>query len=229
MKILGFDTCTETIDVALLEDNVLLAEKRGDAPRKQLTMLIPMIAEIYESTDNLVENTDLITLTTGPGSFTGTRLGLATAQTLAQVNDIPLVPLNTLNAVAMGCGEDGIIIPSMDARKSEVFFAVFEKNGDNLKLIEPHQRVHVDDYFEHIRTTKHENPVIVGSIFKRYQEEFNNKVNMKFRTVPELLWTPRGETVARMGQKLMEQGKTVNYMQLQAQYGREFEPGGVGG
>jgi tRNA A37 threonylcarbamoyladenosine modification protein TsaB len=49
MKILGFDTCTETIDVALVEDGVLLAEKRGDAPRKQLTLLIPMIAEIYES------------------------------------------------------------------------------------------------------------------------------------------------------------------------------------
>jgi tRNA threonylcarbamoyladenosine biosynthesis protein TsaB len=223
MKILGFDTCTETVDVALVENKVLLAEKRSEAPRKQLTLLIPMIAEIFESTGNLIQDTDLIALTTGPGSFTGTRLGLATAQTLAQVNDIPLAPVNTLDAVAMGCNQDGIIIPSMDARKSEVFYAVFEKTGEKLVVLEPYQRIHVDEYFEKINGMKYENPVITGSIFIRYKDWFGEKVSRKYRTTPELLWTPRGETVAEMGRKLMKSGKILNYMQLQAHYGREFE------
>jgi tRNA threonylcarbamoyladenosine biosynthesis protein TsaB len=223
MKILGFDTCTETIDVALVENDVLLAEKRQEAPRKQLTMLVPMIAEIFDATNNVIGNTDLIALTTGPGSFTGTRLGLATAQTLAQVNDIPLAPVNTLDAVAAGFNEDGIVIPSMDARKSEVFFAVFEKNGEDLKLLEPHRRVHLDEYFRFINGMEYENPAVIGSVFKRYSDIFSQKVDKKIRTAPELYWTPRGETIAGMGRKMMEQGRAVNYMQLQAHYGREFE------
>ncbi|MFP4498004.1 MAG: tRNA (adenosine(37)-N6)-threonylcarbamoyltransferase complex dimerization subunit type 1 TsaB [Vulcanimicrobiota bacterium] len=223
MKILALDTCTETIDVAIVENETLLVEKRGKAPRQQLTRLMPFIQASLEETAISIKDIDLIALTTGPGSFTGIRLGLATAKTLSQLNDIPLVSVNTIDAVAVGAEETGIVIPSLDARKYEIFYGVYKLAEHEAKNLSGYKKVRIDDYIDFINNLEYENFILTGSILWRYKDRLEKEVSRPFKTTEEYLWTPRGEIIARIGRKLALEGKAADYLHLEADYMRTWE------
>lgn len=223
MTILGIDTCTETINVAVVKDGVLLSSCRSSAPRRQLTLLVPFIRETLEKSSLSIRDIELIALSTGPGSFTGIRLGISTAKTLAQVIGIPLAAVNTLKALAASCPEDGILVPSMDARKHEVFFAVIKKKGNILKKLGNYQRTSIDNYLSFINTMEYDNPVITGSIFWRYADRMQNEVGREYRIADESCWTPKAEAIAMIGEKLANEGKTTDYIHIQAKYLRMWE------
>lgn len=90
MKILAFDTCTDIGSVAILENERVLAERSINAPMSLLTWLVPAIEETLKEARLTFTDLDAIAVGTGPGSFTGIRLGLSTAKTLAQVGNLPL-------------------------------------------------------------------------------------------------------------------------------------------
>lgn len=234
MWILGIDTCTETVDVGLLGDETS-THRRSSAPRQQLTILVPTVKELLDEQNIKIGDINLIALTAGPGSFTGIRLGITTARTFSQVNDIPVVPLNTLDTLARGTDEDGIIIPCMDARKNEIFYSIYEKQGDRIRQIEEYKRVKIDDYFNFINNLDltalpMENPdlaktppVITGSVFFRFGDRLRNEIHREIIMTPEEKWTPSGIVIAKMGRELGEQGKTVDFMHLQPNYLRKFD------
>jgi tRNA threonylcarbamoyladenosine biosynthesis protein TsaB len=238
VKILGIDTCTETIDVALVENGKTLSSRRGAAPRQQLTRLTPFIDEILEECSTKLSEINLIAITKGPGSFTGIRLGIATAKTLAQVNNIPLAGVNTLDALAAGCPipMDGIIIPSMDARKNEVFFAVYKKYGLRINLLADYRKASIEEYFSFLNSpspfkemagegsNQKESPVILGSVLWRYGDKIRETAGKNFEFPSEEFYTPRGEIVAALGQDIAQAGKTTDYLRLEADYMRTFTP-----
>lgn len=223
MLILGFDTCTETIDVALLEDGRTISSRRESAPRRHLTLLVPYISELMKEKNFQLSDLDLISLTTGPGSFTGIRLGLATARTLSQINDIALASVNTIEALAATCPVDGIVVPSLDARKREIIFSVYEKKKNEFKRLTAFKRVRYPDYFKYLDEMKYDNFTITGSVLKRYSSAIKETVCKNYSTPPEQFWTPCGEAVARIGQEIFEKGKTVRYTELKADYMRKWE------
>jgi len=234
MWIIGIDTCTETISVGLLGDHGEF-EMRESAPRKQLTRLVPMIKEILDRRKLNITDISAIAITTGPGSFTGIRLGIVTVRTLSQVMGIPLIPVNTLDALAEGVNYDGIVIPSMDARKYEVFFALYEKKDDEFYRIGEYRKKHINEYIKFIneidlntfplqnREIAEKPPLITGSIFFRYNKRLDEELKIRFIKSPEELWTPRGIVIARMGKEMLEAGKTVDYLRLMPEYMRESD------
>lgn len=234
MWILGIDTCTETVDVGLIGDKTS-THHRSSAPRQQLTVLVPAIKELLDEQGIKIGDVNLIAVTAGPGSFTGIRLGITTVKTLSQVNNIPIVSLNTLDTLAGGVDEDGVIIPSMDARKNEIFYSIYEKQGEKIRQIEDYQRVKIDDYFKFINNLDLtalplENPdyakippVITGSIYFRFGDRLKKEINRDIISTPEEKWTPSGIVIARMGRELFEQGKSVDYMHLHPHYLRKFD------
>lgn len=234
MWILGIDTCTETVDVGLL-GNEVSACRRYPAPRQQLTLLVPAVKELLKEYGLKTGDINLIGVTVGPGSFTGMRLGIVTVRTLSQVNNIPVVPLNTLDVLAGGADEDGVIIPSMDARKNEIFYSIYEKQGKNIRRIDEYQRVNVDEYLNflnglELKSLAPENPdfalippVITGSVFFRHGDRLKNEIQRDIITTPEEKWTPSGLIIAEMAQELYNQGKSVDYLHLNPLYLRKFE------
>ncbi len=234
MWILGIDTCTETVDVGLL-GNETCTHRRSSAPRQQLTVLVPTIKALLDEQNIKVRDVNLIAVTAGPGSFTGIRLGITTVRTLSQVNNIPVVPLNTLDTLARGTSEDGIIIPCMDARKNEIFYSIYEKQGNKLRQVEEYKRVKIEDYFNFINNLDLaklplENPdlakippVITGSIFFRFGEMLRKEISREIITTQEEEWTPSGIVIAEMGKELAEQGKNLDYMHLHPNYLRKFD------
>lgn len=128
MNILAIEAAAKVAGAALLRDGRIAAEQSVNGPLTHSETLMPMIDAVLRAADVTPDALDLITLTAGPGSFTGLRIAAATAKGLALGHKIPVLPLSTLEALAWNAGEwDGLTVPIMDARRSQVYGAVYDK------------------------------------------------------------------------------------------------------
>lgn len=135
MLILGIDSSGHTASVALYADGVVLSEYSNNIGLTHSQTLLPMVAEIFSRTRHTVDELDAIAVSAGPGSFTGLRIGAATAKGLALGYDIPLLEVSTLEGLAMNVrdiagayadtGDRLYVHPIMDARRSQVYTATF--------------------------------------------------------------------------------------------------------
>lgn len=126
MKILAIDSSGLTASVALVEDSLTIAEYTVDYKKTHSQTLLPMIDEMMKMTETDLETIDAIAVAGGPGSFTGLRIGSATAKGLGLALDKPLIHVPTVDALAYqvyGCGD--IICPIMDARRSQVYTGMY--------------------------------------------------------------------------------------------------------
>lgn len=126
MKILAIDSSGLTASVAVVEDDILISEYTVNYKKTHSQTLLPMLDEIRDMTELNLESVDAIAISNGPGSFTGLRIGSATAKGLGLALDKPIVEVSTLEALAYNhYGSDSYICPIMDARRSEVYTGVF--------------------------------------------------------------------------------------------------------
>lgn len=125
--ILGLDTTLDTFSLALVsaEDERTLAQWTGGQPRQHLTQLFQALQALLDVHHLKMENLTGIAVTTGPGSFTGVRLGVLVARTLGQVGDLPLYPVDATLALAANAPKVEKLAVSLDARKGEVFVRHF--------------------------------------------------------------------------------------------------------
>jgi tRNA threonylcarbamoyladenosine biosynthesis protein TsaB len=138
MKILAIDTTGQTASAAIVEGDKLIAEFTLNYKLTHSQTIMPMIAEICEKSETKLGLVDYIACTSGPGSFTGLRIGAATAKGLALALKKEIVPVPTLDALAYNVFEtDKIICPIMDARRSQVYTAFYRwENGKLCRLTE---------------------------------------------------------------------------------------------
>jgi len=130
MKVLALDTCTRAGSVALLRDGALVGSYVLDVTSTHSERLLPAVDRLLADAGWRIEDVDLIACAKGPGSFTGLRIGLSTAKGLAFAVDKPLVGVNSLEAMALGFGFGATpICPMIDARKQQVFAALFAPDG----------------------------------------------------------------------------------------------------
>lgn len=156
--ILGIDTAGATASVALVHDGRLLAERvcpnlRPRASRSTISspkgnhaeVLIPLIQELFEETGKSLEDLAGIGVSIGPGSFTGLRIGLATAKGIAYERGLPVAGVSTLHANAARVENfDGTICPLLDARKQEVYAALFRSSRCRLERMTEDELTTVD-------------------------------------------------------------------------------------
>ena len=127
MKILGIESASLTASAAIWEDDMLTAEYTVNHKKTHSQTLLPMIDEIVRMTETDLETLDAIAVSGGPGSFTGLRIGSATAKGLGQALDKPLIHVPTLDAMAYEhFGTDRLICPMLDARREQVYCGLYE-------------------------------------------------------------------------------------------------------
>ncbi|MCI8529663.1 MAG: tRNA (adenosine(37)-N6)-threonylcarbamoyltransferase complex dimerization subunit type 1 TsaB [Lachnospiraceae bacterium] len=127
MKILGLDSSGLVASVAVIEDDVLLAESTLDYKKTHSQTLLPMMDELRQRLDLDLNSLDAIAIASGPGSFTGLRIGAATAKGLGLALGKPLVEVPTLEGLAWNLwGSDRVVCPLMDARRNQVYTAAYE-------------------------------------------------------------------------------------------------------
>lgn len=137
MKILAIEASSLVCSTAILTDDIITAEYTINNKVTHSQTLLPMIDEICKMTDTDVSEFDAIAVSGGPGSFTGLRIGSATAKGLAYALNVPVVNVPTLEAMAYNFyGTDKVICPIMDARRNQVYTGIysFENNGLSIYL-----------------------------------------------------------------------------------------------
>lgn len=143
MKVLALDSSGLVASVALVEDGAmggtLLAEYSVNYKKTHSQTLLPMLDEIVKMTELSLETVDAIAVAAGPGSFTGLRIGSATAKGLGLVLNKPLVAVPTLDALAFNLwGQEGLVCPLMDARREQVYTGIYEfQDGRFTCLVSP--------------------------------------------------------------------------------------------
>ena len=127
MKILGIESASLTASAAIWEDDILTAEYTVNYKKTHSQTLLPMIDEIVTMTETDLETVDAIAVSGGPGSFTGLRIGSATAKGLGLALKKPLIHVPTLDAMAyQHYGTDRVICPMLDARRGQVYVGIYQ-------------------------------------------------------------------------------------------------------
>jgi len=130
MLVLGLDTTTRTGSCALARDGVVLLERASDATRPQASRLPGELMALLDQEAVALRDIDVFAVATGPGSFTGMRVGIATMQGLAFAAGKPLSGVSALDALAVHGGERGIVATWVDAWRGEVYAALYERGRE---------------------------------------------------------------------------------------------------
>ena len=151
MKILAIDSTAIVASVALCEDKKLIALYTVNNGNTHSETLLPMVESILKEAKLTPTDIDLFAVSNGPGSFTGVRIGCATIKGLAFSRNVPCVGVSTLEALAYNLkGADGIICPVMNARRNQVYNALFRFEGDKLVRLCPDRAIAVSELAEEL-------------------------------------------------------------------------------
>ena len=171
MKILGIDTSTMAANVAVLEDDKLICEYTINTKKTHSQKLMPMIENMLKLSDLDIKEIDAIAICVGPGSFTGLRIGMATAKAMAHVNNIPLIGVNSLEILGANmdlCNRN--ICSILDAQRNQVYM--------NKYILKDYKAI--DELLEEI-SSSNEDWVLVGEAVYKYKEKIEEISNI---TIP---------------------------------------------
>lgn len=213
MKIIGIDSSGITASVAIIEDNTLLAEYSVTYKKTHSQTLVPMLDEISKMTELDLSTVDAIAISKGPGSFTGLRIGSATAKGLGLALNIPIVEIPTTDALAFNFyGTDKLVCPLMDARREQVYTGIYEfiheGTEEVLNTILPATAESIEDVIARINELNR--PVIfLGDGLKVFEEKLATLVRVPYTLAPANRAMQSAGSVATLGLKLYKEGKAV--------------------
>ncbi len=221
LKILAIDSSGTAVSAAIADDDKIIAEYSLNFKMTHSQTLMPSIDEIVGATAFDIKELDYIACTSGPGSFTGLRIGAAAAKGLAHGLGTEIIGVPTLEALAYNMFEtDKVICPIMDARRSQVYNAFYEFENGCLKEIYSQEARSVDDVIE--KASKFERKVIfLGDAVPVYKEKIlslNNAV-----LAPQHCNIQRAATVAALAFVYAKEGKAVKYSEFAPFYLRKSQ------
>ncbi|HET6489416.1 MAG TPA: tRNA (adenosine(37)-N6)-threonylcarbamoyltransferase complex dimerization subunit type 1 TsaB [Syntrophales bacterium] len=221
MITLAIDTATKTAGVALLRDETILVEYFFNLSLNHSETVLPAVHEGLAMAGIGVDGIDLFALTVGPGSFTGLRIGASTVKGLALATGKPVVGISTLEALAFNAIEyPGLICPMLDARKGEIYTALYRANGDGL----------FDVAMEEEATTPGElleridgEVLFLGDGLNEYSGLIRERLSGRARFVPSSRQTIRASSVAIIGKKKLDRGERLDVITFVPRYLRRSE------
>ena len=176
MKLLVLDSSGLVASVALIEDDQLIAEYTTGNKLTHSQTLLPMLDEVIKRTSFEIEDIDAVAVAKGPGSFTGLRIGAATAKGLGLALDKPIIPVPTVDGLAYQLfGTSMIICPMMDARRKQVYTGFYRFEGSEMKVLKEQCAQSVEDTLIQLR--EYNEPIVfLGDGVPVYKEEILEKM-----------------------------------------------------
>ena len=151
MRILGFETSAKAASVALVHDGVLLAESYQNTGLTHSQTILAMAQDLLAQCGLTVRDVDAVAVAAGPGSFTGVRIGAAAAKGFAWGGNIPCYGVSTLEAMALSLGVwEGAVCACMDARRGQVYNALFRAEGGRLHRLCPDRAIGLEELVEEL-------------------------------------------------------------------------------
>jgi tRNA threonylcarbamoyladenosine biosynthesis protein TsaB len=231
MLILAMETSTLTGSVALIEAPVrgdgpwgrekILGETTLSTPETHSARLMPTIDRLLRETSLTIHQVQGIALALGPGSFTGLRIAVSTVKGLAYSLKVPVVGVPTLDALAYNLRyASTLVCPVLDARKKEVYAALFRGTGEgHLEKISEDWVLSPEDLCSRIP----EKTVFLGNGIEIYGDLFEEKLGSRSLFAPPELSLPRAANVARLGLSRFKDGLTMDLFSFTPIYIRRSE------
>jgi len=195
MLVLAIDTSTPAGTACVFEHGGICAEISLSSDVNHSERLLPSIISALKLARKELQEIDLIGYVKGPGSFTGLRIGLGTVKGLAFANRIPIIGVSSLEAVALNIPDtDSVICPMLDARKQEVYCALYRRQNGSLEIIEPEA---TRDPAAFARKAGRK-AVFVGGGAARYKDEIMKATGGRAAFAPDHLGRPHGPVIAAM-------------------------------
>ncbi len=196
MNLLGIETSSLVFSVAVCDGERILSFLKSNDPTRRSDYLTELIQEAIRTAGLTLAGLDGFTISIGPGSFTGLRVGVMTIKTLAWALMKPILPISTLEIIAYNfCRNSTSIGVFLDARKGKVYSASFAPDGiDNLKRSSPDQLLLPEEALEKFpRDT-----LLVGDGLKRYRDLLKSTNGRAWNCAPESEWIPSAEVLCRI-------------------------------
>lgn len=199
MIILALDSSGLVATVAIVSEEAMLAEYTVHYKKTHSQTLLPMLNEITKMVELDMEKVDAIAVAAGPGSFTGLRIGSATAKGLGLALGKPVIGVPTLEGLAYNLfGTDQLICPMMDARRNQVYTGLYEFEGPNLKAIRPQAALGIEEILEEINKLGRK-VILIGDGTAVHAETIDGMLKVPYSYAPIHLNRQRAGAVGALG------------------------------
>ena len=215
MKILALEASGKVAGCALWQDDALLGEISLQNGLTHSQTLMPMVDDLFRSLDMEISCVDAVAVTSGPGSFTGLRIGAATVKGLAYALNVPVIPVPTLECLAAGLYMDGIdsgdclVCPIMDARRGQVYTGIYRyRDGKPVPLIKTRAAA-IEELLDILEGLKPETVIFTGDGIPVFRQLLlDRQGSMKFRFAPPHLSRQRAAATAYLAmERYKERGE----------------------
>lgn len=218
MKILALDSSGNTASVAIVEDDILKAEYSVNHKKTHSQTLMGMLDEIVRMTEEDISSVDAVAVAKGPGSFTGLRIGSASAKGLAMAISKPIVSVPTLDALAMNMwGTDRLVCPMMDARRNQVYTGLYRFSEEGrLEIILEQCALAFTDIVEKINELGMKT-VLLGDGVPVNADKLS-ELTVPYVTAPSSMNRQRAASVGLLGSIYFSEGKYESASDHQPEY-----------
>ncbi|HHW66408.1 tRNA (adenosine(37)-N6)-threonylcarbamoyltransferase complex dimerization subunit type 1 TsaB [Defluviitalea raffinosedens] len=230
MKILALDSSGNVASVAIIEDDQLLIELTMNYKKTHSQTLLPMIDSICKMVNLDLESLDYIAAASGPGSFTGLRIGVATAKGLAYALNKPIIGVPTLDGLAYNITyTDYLICPIMDARRNQVYTAFYLWEKGLLKRQSDYLAIEIDECVK--RAKEYNKPLVfLGDGVPVYKDKIKEAIgDGEYYFAPQSCNMQKASSIGSLGMILAKEGKAQDSMEFvpfylrKSQAEREYE------
>ena len=207
MRILAIDSSSLVASVAVVTDDILTAEYTINFKKTHSQTLLPMIDEISKMIELDMETIDAIAITGGPGSFTGLRIGSATAKGFGLALNKPIINVPTIDAMAYNFySSNYIICPIMDARRQQVYTGIYYFEQTHMKILKEQCAISVEDLIDELDKIG-KTVMFLGDGVPAYREIIDEKMKTEHLYAPCHMNRQRASSLAALAQIYYKNGK----------------------
>ena len=218
MITLAFDSTAKAASVAVVEDGRILAVETVDNGLTQSELLLPMAEDMLRSLKLGFDDISLLAAAVGPGSFTGVRIGVALVKGLAFAKNTPCASVSTLEALAENlAGLDGIIAPVMDARRGQVYTAIFRSGENGISRLSEDAALPISELAECLRAYPDDKIYLVGDGYAIARDTLS-ELGLKLEATPSLLINENAASVALVAERMAREGRTESDVTIAPTY-----------
>lgn len=227
MRILALDSSGLVASVAVVDDNILIAEYTINYKKTHSQTLVPMMNEIKQMIELDLQSIDAIAVSAGPGSFTGLRIGSATAKGLGLALNKPLISIPTVDGLAYNLyGTNALVCPIMDARRNQVYTGIYAfnrkvNNGETdsyeMQTIQEQCAVDIAEIAEKLNTLGKE-VIFLGDGVPVFRERLKELLTIPYSFAPAMMNRQSAATVGALASIYYRQGKIETAMEHEPEY-----------
>ena len=207
MKVLALDSSGLVASIAIVQDDELLGEYTINHKKTHSQTLLPMLDEVAKMIELDMNTIDFIAVSAGPGSFTGLRIGSATAKGLALALDKQIVSVPTIDAMAYNLwGSEGQICPIMDARRNQVYTGLYQFEDEHMNTILSECVLMIEEIIARINESG-KKTIFLGDGVAAFREYIEENIKVPYKFAPANNNKQRASSVAALGIELYKEGK----------------------